>query len=57
MKEEIGLPEIMKNLKQLSVNDLIMLQEQISKHIYAKGVEDYIHALNFETSQKPKIDL
>lgn len=54
MNNEIGLREILSNLKQLSANELIVLQERISKHIYAKGVEDYLHALDITTDPKIK---
>lgn len=38
------LQDILKSLKNLSSSDLLTLSNNIVRHIYAKGVEDYLQA-------------
>ena len=44
MKEEIGLKEILDNLRNLSANDLRIVQRQLTDVMYAKAIEDYLQA-------------
>jgi len=48
----MNLQEIVKSLKSLSYSDLAMVQSMLTKYIYAKGVEDYLTAIQM----KPFID-
>lgn len=55
------LQEILKAIRNLSVNEILLLQEQIGKTLYAKGVEDFIRARQYgkefkEIISSPKED-
>lgn len=44
MNEEIGLKEILANLKKLPISELQIVQKWLTDVVYAKGVEDYLRA-------------
>ena len=47
------IQEILQSLKDLTYSDLYLLHTNLIKHVYAKGLEDYIQASQFKDFLNP----